>query len=167
VVDLFPSCNCRVQMEIWLKDRDTRNQIYLFLLTTWTPHSLNWTRTSAQRFWKRPRVVRLFEAGWTRVMISRRSETNHYNTVFMPYYADVVHVVIYTHKYIQKDQHCCSWTLFYSTILIKLSKVITWPSLISVSSIQLASTNKGEHHVNIKKVVEQSNGNTPKLVGVQ
>ena len=34
--------------------------------------------THVERFWKWPRVTRLFKTGWTCIMISRRSETDHY-----------------------------------------------------------------------------------------
>jgi len=32
MVDLFPSCNHLVWVEIWLRDRDSHNWFYLFLL---------------------------------------------------------------------------------------------------------------------------------------
>ena len=76
-VDLFLSRNYWVQMEIWLIDKDTCNS-HLFLITTWTAWSLNWMETTGQRFWKWSRVARLLGAEWTRGMISRRSETDHY-----------------------------------------------------------------------------------------
>jgi len=58
VVDLHPSCNCQVQMEIWLKDKDSHN--WFFLLTAWTVWSLNWMRTPGRRFWKLSSVTQLF-----------------------------------------------------------------------------------------------------------
>jgi len=60
MVDPFPNYNCRFQMGIWLKDRDTCNWLYLLILSTWTARGLNRSRTPVWRFWKRPRVARLF-----------------------------------------------------------------------------------------------------------
>jgi len=67
----------KFKMRIRLIDRDARDWTYLFLLTTRTAQSLNWTGAPAWR--KRPRVARLFDARWTRGVISWRSETYHYN----------------------------------------------------------------------------------------
>jgi len=44
VVDLFPNCNCRVQMGIWLRDRDSHNWFSLFSNHR-NRSGLNWMRT--------------------------------------------------------------------------------------------------------------------------
>jgi len=45
-------------------------------------------RTPGQRFWKLPSVARLFGAGWTRGVISWRSETDHYRyPLYFPLFA--------------------------------------------------------------------------------
>ena len=78
VVDLFSNCNCRIRVKIWLRRRNTRNKINLFPLTTRSAWSLNWPKTLAQKFWKRPRGTRLFGTGWTCGMISRGTKNDHH-----------------------------------------------------------------------------------------
>jgi len=96
VVDLFPSHNHQVWVEIWLRDRDSHNWFYL-LLTTWIAQSLNWMRTPVLRFYKQSRVTRLFKVSWTRVLISRRSKTDHY-AHHTHKYANVYHCSHYDRK---------------------------------------------------------------------
>jgi len=76
--DPSPNCNCQIQIEIWLRCKNSHNWFYLLILSTRTAWSLNRLRTSAWRFWKRPRVARLFGTGKTHGVISMRSETDHY-----------------------------------------------------------------------------------------
>jgi len=33
-IDPYPNCICRFQMEIWLRDRDACNWLYLLILST-------------------------------------------------------------------------------------------------------------------------------------
>ena len=81
VVDLSPSCNCRVQMEIWLGDKNSHDWFCLLLLTIWIARGLNRMGTPGQRFWKWPHDARLFGAEWTHDVISRGSETDHYTNL--------------------------------------------------------------------------------------
>ena len=143
MVNLFPSCNCQVQVEIWLRDKNNRNQIYLFFLTTWTACSLNWMKTPTQRIWKRPRAACLFDAGWTHGMISRELETKHPITT-LPYGHGYWATIILPH-----GRHCspfppyCAWSCAwvaalatpFSLFCLTLLSFINW--LASYSSSEL------------------------------
>ena len=72
-------------MGIWLINRDVCNSLYLFLLTIRTAQGLNQMGTPGQRFWKRARVVRLFGAGKTCGLTSRRSKVDHYRRLSAPF----------------------------------------------------------------------------------
>jgi len=67
MVDLFLSCNRRIQTKIWLGDWGTYNWLHLYPLADWTSQSLDEVRTLFQIFWV-----------WTHVIISRRSKTDNY-----------------------------------------------------------------------------------------
>ena len=75
MIDLLPSCDRRVQIKIWLGDRGICNWLYIYPLAAWTARSLEevglFFRCSGYGHKSRdcPR------AGWTRVMISKWSET--------------------------------------------------------------------------------------------
>jgi len=77
MVDLLPSCSRRIQTKIWLGDRSTCNRLYLYPLATWIARNLDEIRTLLQIFWART-CVTWSRAGWTCVVISRGSETDHY-----------------------------------------------------------------------------------------
>ena len=74
------SCNRRIQMKIWVGDRGTCNHLYLYPLEAWTARSLDEIMTLLRRFSGNDHVSRDRPGvGWTRVVISRRSKTDHYS----------------------------------------------------------------------------------------